>query len=408
MYVYRPQGNMTMIKRSLLSLAVMTALSGCSSERSQPQVDQNEIIKNEVISRAAVDQVVDAYTRNFIGHQPALATSLKLTDPQYGIYADRLPNYSVAGMQALQIDMNKAAEQLKRLQSKNLAETDRLHVSVNEVIARYYAGDGKFSGGYIDTWGGHLPYIVNQLSGPLVDIPNILKDQHGVSDRVDADNYLKRLTAFAVLIDQVREKVLADAAKGIILPKPLFKNTLGYLNNFVAPSAAEHPLVSSFAKKLSDVDSLDKGVQQALIKRAEKTIADNIYPAFTKVVNTMKELETKAPTHVGIWAQPNGDAFYQHEITYLADSTMSAEQIHEVGIQEVTRITQRMDEILKSNGYTKGTVSERMQQLNKEPRFLYEDSDQGREQLLTFLRGEIESINKKAPELFSTLPPQAV
>lgn len=394
-----------MIKKSLLSLTVIAVLVGCSSERNSSLSSGGS---EQVISRATVDTVVKQYTRDFIGHQPGLATSLKLTDEQYGRYSDRLPNYSVAGMQALQIDMNKAAEQLKQLQSENLSPSDRLHVSVNEVIARYYAGDAKFRGGYIDTWGGHLPYIINQLAGPLVEIPNILKEQHGISNASQATDYIKRLSAFAVLTDQVREKALADADKGVILPKPLFENTFGYLNNFIASTADEHPLVTSLAEKLKGAQGLDEPAKAVLVKKAQRIVEQEIYPAFTRVINTMKELENNAPTEVGIWAQPNGEAFYQHEITYLADSTMTAEQIHEVGLQEVSRITQRMDEILKENGYREGSVSERMQKLNDEPRFLFADSDVGREKLLAFLRGEIATINENAPNLFSTLPPQKV
>ncbi|RJE73528.1 hypothetical protein BGP78_18065 [Pseudoalteromonas sp. MSK9-3] len=394
-----------MIKKSLLSLTVIAVLAGCSSERNSSLSSSGS---EQVISRATVDTVVTQYTRDFIGHQPGLATSLKLTDEQYGRYSDRLPNYSVAGMQALQIDMNKAAEQLKQLQSENLSPSDRLHVSVNEVIARYYAGDAKFSGGYIDTWGGHLPYIINQLAGPLVETPNILKEQHGISNASQATDYIKRLSAFAVLTDQVREKALADADKGIILPKPLFANTFGYLNNFIAPTSGQHPLVTSLAVKLEGAQGIDEPAKAVLVKKAQRIVEQEIYPAFSRVINTMKELENKAPTEVGIWAQPNGEEFYQHEITYLADSTMTAEQIHEIGLQEVSRITQRMDEILKENGYREGSVSERMQKLNDEPRFLFADSDEGREKLLTFLRGEIATINEKAPNLFSTLPPQEV
>jgi uncharacterized protein (DUF885 family) len=394
-----------MIKKSLLSLAVIAVLAGCSSERnSSPSIEQPE----QVVSRATVDKVVSQYTRDFIGHQPGLATSLKLNEDQYGRFSDRLPNYSVAGMQALQIDMNKAAQQLKQLQNENLSPSDRLHVSVNEVIARYYAGDAKFSGGYIDTWGGHLPFIINQLAGPLVEIPNILKEQHGVSNASQATDYIKRLSAFAILTEQVREKALADAQKGIILPKPLFENTFGYLNNFIAPSSEKHPLVTSLAEKLKGVKELAQTQKEVLVKKAQNIVERDIYPAFTRVISTMKTLEEKAPSEVGIWAQPNGAAFYQHEITFLADSSMTAEQIHEVGLNEVLRITQRMDQILKENGYREGSVSERMQKLNDEPRFIFADSDEGREKLLSFLRGEIATINEKAPDLFSTLPPQKV
>ncbi|NOU52187.1 DUF885 domain-containing protein [Pseudoalteromonas sp. JBTF-M23] len=398
-----------MKKASLVSLAVLFALAGCSSESNSPNSTSGSSTEvSASASSASVDDVVDQYTQTFITHQPALATSLKLSPEQYGDYADRLPNYSLAGMQALQIDMNKAAEQLKSLQTGQLSDDELLHVKVNEVLARYYAGHSQFSAGYIDTWGGHLPYIINQLSGPLVDIPNVLKDQHGVESKQDAQNYLARLEAFAKMTEQVRSKAMADAEKGVILPKPLFANTLGYLDNFTAPEAAQHPLVSSFEQKLGDVADLSDKAKQDYVSQATAIVKDKIYPAFAKVTADMKSLEAKAPTKVGIWAQPNGEAFYQHEITYLADSDMSAEEIHNIGLQEVERITKRMDDILKANGYSEGSVGDRMKQLNEEERFLYEDSDEGREKLLTFLRGEIETINKKAPTLFSTLPPQKV
>lgn len=395
-----------MIKQTLTALAVCAVLAGCSTETTQKT--QSSKTATTQVSRAEVDSIIYAYTNTFITHQPALATSLNLDSGEYGQYANRLPNYSLAGMQALQIDMHKAAEQLKALQSKNLSEKDRLHVAVNEVIARYYAGDKLFSGGYIDTWGGHLPYVVNQISGPLIDIPNILKDQHGIASEKDATDYLKRLSAFATLTEQVRSKVADDANKGIMLPKPLFANTLGYLNNFTATAASEHPLVSSFADKLAVLASLDDKTKTVLVKQAANIVQSEIYPAFTKVSQDMQALEAKAPTKVGIWAQPNGEAFYQHEITYLADSTMTAEEIHNVGLAEVKRISEQMDGILKANGYTQGSVGERMQKLSEEPRFLFADSDEGREELLAFLRGEIKTIEEKALNLFSSLPPQAV
>lgn len=399
-----------MIKHTLTALAVCAVLAGCSTENAQQLKQQttSETAQNTQLNRAEIDNTINTYTRTFITHQPALATSLKLQSSEYGEYANRLPNYSLAGMQALQIDMHEAAEQLKALQSKNLSEKDRLHVAVNEVIARYYAGDRQFSGGYIDTWGGHLPYVVNQISGPLIDIPNVLKDQHGIATEKDATDYLKRLSAFATLTEQVRSKVADDASKGIILPKPLFPNTLGYLNNFTAPKAAAHPLVTSFAEKLVSVDRLDEKTKTVLVKKAAKIVESEIYPAFVKVSEDMQALEAQAPTKVGIWAQPNGEAFYQHEITYLADSTMTAEEIHNVGVAEVKRISEQMDAILKANGYTQGSVGERMQKLSEEARFLFADSDEGREELLAFLRGEIKTIEDKALSLFSSLPPQAV
>ncbi|MEI5640909.1 MULTISPECIES: DUF885 domain-containing protein [unclassified Pseudoalteromonas] len=392
---------------SLVAAAVTLGLLGCAQESTQTN-NTPAVTSSETISRAEIDTVVEQYTQHFIAHQPALATSLRLPVAQYGNYSIKLPDYSVVGMQALQVDMNAAARKLKRLQSKAASADDLLHLKVNEVIARYYAGFKGFPAGYIDTWGGHLPYVVNQLSGPLLDIPNVLKDQHSIANKQDALDYLARLKAFATVTQQVATKVQADAQKGVILPKVLFPNTLGYLNNFIAPAPSAHPLVTSFADKLAAVDSLDEQSANALVAEASTIVEQRLYPEFNQVLALMQKLQPQAPEAVGIWAQPNGEAFYQHAITYLADSDLSAEEIHQIGLAEVARISKRMDEILTANGYSQGSVSERMQQLNDEERFLYADSDAGREALLAFLRGEIKTIEERAPQYFSTLPPQPV
>ncbi|RRS06966.1 DUF885 domain-containing protein [Pseudoalteromonas sp. J010] len=397
-----------MKKMSLVAFAVVLGLSGCAQDKPVTQKHSEVGVSQSSMSRTEIDKVVEQYTRQFINHQPALATSLKLPNSEYGDYQTKLPDYSVVGMQALQVDMNAAAQRLAAIQSAISNSDDLLHVKVNEVIARYYAGDKGFSAGYIDTWGGHLPYIVNQLSGPLLDIPNVLKDQHGIESEQDAKDYLARLNAFVEVTKQVASKVTADANKGVILPKVLFPNTLGYLDNFTAPHGAAHPLVTSFKEKLANINDITDKAAADYVAQAIQIVEQKLYPEFKNVSAIMHALESKAPEKVGIWAQSNGEAFYQHEITYLADSDMSAEEIHKIGLAEVERISKRMDEILKQNGYSQGSVGERMKQLNEESRFLYADSDEGREALLSFLRGEIATIIQKAPDYFSTIPPQPV
>ncbi|MBS3798957.1 DUF885 domain-containing protein [Pseudoalteromonas sp. BDTF-M6] len=396
-----------MNKLTALALGVSLALAGCQ-DAPAPKQEKQQQAAPAAASSQQIAKAVDAYTQRFIDHQSALATSLKLPAEQYGPYASKLPDYSVAGMQRLQQDMRDAAKQLGALQHPALAQKDALHLKVNQVIANYYAGDANFAAGYIDTWGGHLPYVVNQLSGPLIDLPNLLKDQHEIASEQDAKDYLARLNAFSDVVKQVQEKVNADAKLGVILPKALFPNTLGYLENFTSAAPEEHPLVSSMKAKLDKLEGLSEQQVTDYLQQAEEIVRSKIYPAVASVYNDMQGLQKKAPEEVGIWAQPNGEAFYQHEITYLGDSDLSAEQIHQLGLDEVKRITARMDEILKANGYSEGSVNERMQQLNAESRFLYEDSDAGRAELLAFLRDEIVTINKKAPDYFSTLPPQKV
>jgi uncharacterized protein (DUF885 family) len=400
------------MKKHLVTLAVLASLAGCGEtsvtvQKTEPKTATSADDKTSQ-QKQAIDKVVDAYTYTFLNQQPSLATSLKLPTSIVNDYQTRWPDYSAKGMSKLQSSMADSIKSLSAFDLDSLSDSDRLHLEVNQVIAHYYQGEPSFEGGYIDTWGGHLPYVVNQISGPLIDIPSVLELQHVIENKTDAENYVTRLTAFATLINDVESKVLADAAKGVVLPKVLFPNTLSYLNNFVAPIPAEHGLVKNLVKKLDKITEISDEDKQALVTKATSIIKNDVYSAFAKVTATMQGLEQKAPEQDGIWAQPNGESFYQHEVAYLGDSDLTADEIHQVGLDEVDRINKEMDAILISQDMTEGTVSERLAIMNAMPQFVYEDSDKGRQQLLDDLTADIKKVMVKAPEMFATMPTQEV
>jgi uncharacterized protein (DUF885 family) len=111
-----------------------------------------------------------------------------------------------------------------------------------------------------------------------------------------------------------------------------------------------------------------------------------------------------APAEAGIWAQPNGTQYYEDAIKQLGDSNLSADDIHQVGLDEVARINAEMNTILIQQGYTQGTVGERMVALSKDTKFLYDDSDEGRAKLLNDVNGFIQEITEKMDPLFKTKP----
>ena len=113
-----------------------------------------------------------------------------------GNYNDRLPDYSIASMQNLQSEMRFSVKELNKIDDELLNDSNLLQKKVVEEILNYYAGSQDFSAGYIDTWAGHLPYIINQISGPLIDVPKVMQEQQAVVTEQDARDYLARLSNF--------------------------------------------------------------------------------------------------------------------------------------------------------------------------------------------------------------------
>lgn len=363
---------------------------------------------DEAIANSRLVTVVDSSTLTFIAQQPTLSTMLAIEpDKVGGSYNDRLPDYSIGSMQNLQNEMKYGVNALNDIDSNSLTAANKVQQKVVGDILKYYEGDTAFSGGYIDTWGGHLPYIINQISGPLIDVPKVMQEQQAVNSLLEAREYLVRLSNFDSFVVNVLNKYEDDQRLGIILPKKLHAKTLAFFDGFLSPEPNQHGLVTSFVNKLQ-ATSIDKATQDNLITKAKELVKIVVYPAYERARGAVVATEKLAKSDDGIWSQPGGEDFYLHAIQYLGDSTMSADQIHELGLQEVTRISGEMNTILSANGYTEGTVGERMIALATEPQFLYADSDQGRQALLDDLNLQVQAVMDKAPFYFNTLPTQKV
>ncbi|MFT6896811.1 MAG: hypothetical protein ACJA13_001214 [Paraglaciecola sp.] len=397
-----------MVKKIVLPFALTAIFTACSPATNDTQHQQVQGEKASQSAPSGINTLVEQQTLNFMRQQPLLATVLAVpVDQAGGSYNDRFPDYSAAGMASLQNDMRSAAMQLSAVNLTDANEKTRLHQQVVSEILRYYAGYDDFSGGYIDTWGGHLPYIINQISGPLIDIPKVMQVQQSVDNRQDAQDYLARLGKFEQLVSQVVGKFEQDQKNGIILPAKLHPKTLAYFDSFLASEPKEHALVSSFTEKLQASD-LDVDSQQAFTEKAIQLVSDVVYPAYQKARLAVQASQKIAKSEDGIWSQPKGDEFYLHAIRYLGDSSQSADEIHNLGLHEVARITQQMDSILLANGYDQGSVGERMVALAEQPEFLYADSDAGRAALLDELNDQVAAVMAKAPTFYHTIPSQKV
>lgn len=398
-----------MMKRvSPIALAMAIAMSGCSPAPTTPVSESTTSNAEKVSPSEQLNNVVTQNTQVFMAQQPALSTMLAIAPEQVGgEYNQRFPNYSSAGMAELQSAMRNASQTLASVSSNDLAPSEQLHQAVVGNIFDYYAGFAHFSGGYIDTWGGHLPYVINQISGPLIDIPKLMQVQQSVTNEAEAKAYLERLAHFDSFVDEVLGKFEDDKKNGIRLPANLHPKTLAYFDSFLSSAPSAHALVTTFEDKLATT-GLSQDTQAELVNNAIETLTLVVYPAYEKARGAILASQQDAPTGDGIWVQPGGDAFYRHAIRYLGDSRMTADEIHQVGLDEVARIAAEMDKILADNGYRDGSVGQRVVALAKRPEMLYEDSDAGRQQLLDDLNVEIDAIMEKAPSYYQTFPQQAV
>jgi uncharacterized protein (DUF885 family) len=167
----------------------------------------------------------------------------------------------------------------------------------------------------------------------------------------------------------------------------------------------EHALVTSFRTRLEDAGLGDVDERVAA---AKAMVADVVYPANERLIAALRELRADADAEAGVWRLPEGEAFYRAMITHMTDTRLAPQEIHDIGLAEVARITAEMDAILRAESYTEGSVGERMTALGEEERFLYADDDEGKAALIADLNRQMAEIEPLLPQWFGILPRQKV
>ena len=105
----------------------------------------------------------------------------------------------------------------------------------------------------------------------------------------------------------------------------------------------------------------------------------------------------------GMWARPRGDEYYAWALRASTTTTMTPDEIHQMGLDQVAELHGRMDPILKSLGYTQGSVGERMTALSDDPRYKFAEGDPGRAEIMAFIQERLTIIRAQLPRAFRTL-----
>jgi uncharacterized protein (DUF885 family) len=257
-----------------------------------------------------------------------------------------------------------------------------------------------------DRWRYHS-YPMNQLFGIQNGLPTFMATTHRIPDRLGAEHYISRLSQFDRRLTEALESVQAREARGIIPPTFVVEKVLTEMRGFVDTPVRENILYTALDEKLGElVDSaeLTEEARQELAAQAEAEINDTVYPVYRRLIAYYEELLPRTTGNHGVWALPDGDEMYAFSIRVMTTTSMSAEEIHAIGLAEVARIAAEMDAILVGAGYTEGTIGERIWALKEDPDQLYEDSDAGREQILADYQTIIDEISAGLGDWFDRTP----
>jgi len=328
--------------------------------------------------------------------EPELLSSLGLVE-QFGItgHNGNLNDESPAHQEKVAARWRSDLAQLRAYPLSRQTESQCLSTHVLDwFLARQVEGE-RFQ--YHD-------YPVNQLFGVQSQFPSFMANTHRLLAPRDCDYYLQRLGALPAKFDQTLASVKLRESKGIIPPRFVVEKVLKEMRSFVAQPASGNILASSFktrAAKIADLNEQQRADYQA---RVENAITAQVYPAYQKLIDYFQALLPKTTTDDGIWKLPEGEACYTYLLHLNTTTTMSPNEIHELGLREVARIEGEMRLLLDANGFAGQPIGQSMISLGKDPRFLYPNDETGRNAALAEYKRLIDDATRRCAQLFQTTP----
>jgi uncharacterized protein (DUF885 family) len=293
-------------------------------------------------------------------------------------------------------ELKKFGEGLSQYKDEDLDANERL----SKEIAQYLAGMLADAEPY-----RFHNYPANQMFGIQSAFPSFMDSSHQVHSVEDAENYISRLSELRRKHEQYLLGLKIREAKGIIPPRFVVDRVLEQMNDFVATPAKENILYESLARKLGEAEGIDQAEIEELLSQAELQINETVYPAYELFINYFSELEAKAGTDDGYWHLPDGEAVYRLALRLFTTTDYTADEIHAIGLSEVARIQGEMLEIFAAEGIDVSQVyTEAMDAYSSLPEFYYEDSDEGRAQILEDYQAILDGIDAKMGEVFNIRP----
>lgn len=351
----------------------------------------------------ATEKLLAEIAEELLADYPENATSLGIDSGARAPLKARLSDRSAAGQQVIARRVASRLERMKTIDESALGEDTRIDLDVVRTAHETAAAGFAFPYGEVallnQNWSWrNAPYVVAQNTGAFLEIPSLLDDQHTVTTREDAEAYLARLEAYAGQIDGETGRLQAAAAQGVVAPDFLLDKTLVQIRIARSGNIADWLVVASLAKRTKDMGG-------DFAAKATKIATDKLAPALDRQIAELEAHRRRATADAGVWKLPQGDAYYAWTLNAATTTTMTPEQIHDRGRDELATLQSEMDAILKGQGLTQGSVGERMTALGKESRFRFSDDDAGRARIMAMLADRVRDIRTRLPRAFATLVP---
>lgn len=392
-----------LLKITLCAGLLAVFVTACSREQAPVDAESAAAPASPVSPEptSAVSESVTAEFRTFLAENYAVDMAREpLTASYRGIKTnqDQWDSYAESHLQETR-EINEARlQQLAQFDREALSPSDRLSWDLYKLDLERQIASDDFR---------HHLFVIHQFRGPHTMAPSSLINIHQVKNVADAEAYIGRLNNIESWFDEVIEQLEIRSEKNLLLADWQYPPMIEASRNVIsgAPFTEEggdSTLWEDFQAKVAALD-IEQDSREQLLDDARRALVDVVRPAYEKLIAALEKQAENAPEADGVWKFANGDEFYAERLRWFTTTDLTAEEVHQLGLQEVERIHGLMREIMAQVEF-EGDLQEFFNFMRSDPQFYYPNTDEGREAYLADARAAIDAIRPLLPEQFGLLP----
>lgn len=258
-------------------------------------------------------------------------------------------------------------------------------------------------------------YVFHQMSGTHSFFPTLMMNYHTVKTEQDMTDYISRISGIGAAMAELTGQAKLAAGEGVRAPRFAYEIVMKESKAIIsgAPfdnSGTDSTLWTDANSKVSALvkaDTISQKQGDGLIKAVRSALINDFAPAYDDLIAFMTDdLENTREEALGVHALPEGDEFYKYRLKSITTTDMTADQIHQLGLDEVKRIRGEMEVIKQRDGF-KGTLQEYFAYIRDskdDAKFYYDNTDEGRQGYIDDATAAIENLKKELPNYFGILP----
>ncbi|KLI64922.1 DUF885 domain-containing protein [Aurantiacibacter marinus] len=380
------------MKRLAVLLLASVAVTGCG------QSSAVATIACATTQTECLNGWFDDKFEEMLAFSPMLQTSLGIKTDY-----DKLDDFSLAAAEE-QIAWGEQA--LDEMEANFDYDELTPDAQVSFDVFRYRVEMASRAGEFMDQ-----QYILHQMGSAQSGLPSFILSQHTVEDESDMVAFIARLGALGTAMDQLLTRAQANAEAGVRPPRfsydAVIEESQALINGAPFDDGEPSALWTGTQERLAELveaGAISDERADELREEARTALTQQMAPAYQRTVDWFTEdLPNTDEVARGVTTLPGGEEFYAYSLNQMTTTDMTADEIHQLGLDEVARIRAEMEAIKQQVGF-EGTLQEFFLFTREDPQFYFPENEAGAQMYIDRAEMHINELTERLPEFFGTLP----